>query len=92
MVSSSNLNVQVVGSIVFSFYRGFFYSVVYSFLATFLGANIIGKGTGLMGDTSAVLKIINICLANWAIPELHENFFWPNFIYMIGMLPFLVMA
>mmetsp|Transcript_33741 Transcript_33741/g.70936 ORF Transcript_33741/g.70936 Transcript_33741/m.70936 type:complete len:154 (+) Transcript_33741:489-950(+) len=45
-----------------------------------------------MSATSAVLKFINLPLANWAVTKLDGNFFWPNFIYMIGMLPCLAMA
>jgi len=92
LVASTNLNVQVFGFVIFSFYRGFLFSVVFSFLATYLGANVIGKGAGIMSATSAVLKFINLPLANWAVTKLDGNFFWPNFIYMIGMLPCLAMA
>ena len=92
MVSSSNLNVQVVGFVMFSFYRGFLFSVVFSFLASFLSANVIGKGAGVMSAMYFAFSFVNMPMADWAVKGLGGDFFWPNFIYTIAIIPCVLMS
>lgn len=82
---------QIVGFVAFSFYRGFLFSVIFSFVATFLAGDVIGKGAGLLNAVSAIFKCINLPLANWAVTN-GGNFFWPNFIYTVGLLPCFVLS
>ena len=45
-----------------------------------------------MNAVSAVFKFINLPLANWAVTKFDGNFFWPNFIYTVGLLPCFVLS
>jgi len=86
-VSSNNLNIQIIGFLAFSFYRGFLFSVVFSFLVTFLSHDTVGKATGSMSAITAVVKFVNVPIANWAINVLGGDFFWPNLVYTICIVP-----
>jgi len=81
MVSSGNLNVQVLGFVLASFFRCFMYTISLGILPTFLGVNAVGKATGIMPCVAGILALINIPLASWAVNILGGNFFYPNLIY-----------
>lgn len=53
-ISSDNLNIQIIGFIIFSFYRCFIFSVIFAFLSVLLRPQVLGKANGLM-HTSAGL-------------------------------------
>jgi LAT3 family solute carrier family 43 protein 3 len=86
-VSSSNLNVQVVGFVVFSFYRSFLFSVIFSFLPVFLGRQVLGKANGLLQVSAGFVSFFNIPLGNIAVERLDGNFFVPNLLYTVGIAP-----
>jgi hypothetical protein len=87
-VSSTNLNVQVVGFVVSSFYRSFLFAVVFSFLPTFLGRAVVGKANGLLAVSAGLANFINIPLGNAAINQWDGNFFIPNLLYTVLVIPF----
>jgi hypothetical protein len=87
-VSSTNLNVQVLGFVVFSFYRSFLFSVVFSFLPNFLGRKVVGKANGLLQVSAGLTSFLNIPLSNAAINKWDGNFFIPNLIYTVLVIPF----
>ena len=87
-VSSTNLSVQVIGFVIYSFYRCFVYSMTFSFLPTFLSIGLIGKGCGFLDFFASVSSfIINIPLSNVTMNQLEGNFFVPNMIYLCGCIP-----
>ena len=85
-VTSTDLNVQIIGFVLFSFYRCFLFSVTFSFLPTFLSFNVVGKATGIIFFIVAILSVLNIPLAAWAVEGL-DSFFLPNLIWTILVLP-----
>jgi hypothetical protein len=91
-VSTSNLNIQVIGFVVFSFYRCFLFSVIFAFLAVLMPQHLLGKANGLMHVCSGVLGFLNIPLGNAAIQQWNGSFFIPNLIYTILILPFFYVA
>ena len=86
-VASKNLDVHVVGFVVFSFYRCFTFSTSFSFLPTFLSGATIGRGCGIMSFVSALFSLVNIGLAHWAIHELDGDFFVPNLLFLLLIVP-----
>jgi len=86
-VFSSNLNLQILGFVLFSFYRCFLFTVIFSFGPTFLGSDVIGRGAGWMVFVSGIFSFVNIALKNWAIRDLGGNFMGPNLLYLCAILP-----
>jgi hypothetical protein len=86
-VSSTNLNVQILGFIVFSFFRRFLFSVTFSCLACFTSPNVTGRAVGMMYIVSGVASFINIGLANLAVEKLDDDFFIPNLIFVVFTVP-----
>jgi hypothetical protein len=90
--SSDNLNVQILGFIFFSFFRCFLYGVTFSFLPTILAPNVTGKASGLLFFTAGVTAFLNIPLANLAVETYDGNFFVPNLVYTILVVPCIAAA
>jgi hypothetical protein len=86
-VSSTNLNVQVVGFVVFSFFRCFLFAVTFSCLASFTSSTATGRAVGIMYVVSGATSFVNIGLANLAVENLNGNFFIPNLVFVILNLP-----
>jgi hypothetical protein len=82
-VSSTNLNVQILGFLVFSFYRCFLFAVTFSCMPNFMNGKVIGRGIGVFYVVSGVVSFINIPLANMAVERLDGNFFIPNLIFLL---------
>lgn len=87
MVASENLNVQVLGFVFASLFRCFMYTISLGILPTFLGFNVVGKASGIMPCIAGLLSLVNIPMANWAVNDLDGNFFYPNLIYTILVIP-----
>lgn len=86
-ISSNNLNVQVAGFVIFSFFRSFFFGVTFSFLPSLLSSDMVGKATGLMYAIGAAFSFINIPMAALAVNQYDGNFFIPNLMYTILVVP-----
>ncbi|KAL7471571.1 hypothetical protein ACHAXS_011859 [Conticribra weissflogii] len=87
-VTSTNLSVQVVGFVIYSFYRCFIFSITFSCLPTFLGVDVLGKGCGFLILYGGILSfIVNIPLSNVTMNRLGGDFFTANLLYLIGCLP-----
>ena len=91
-VSSDNLNVKVVGFVLYSFYRCFLFSVCFSALPAFLDGIVLGKGYGLLILSGGVLSLMNIPLSNAAVQKLGGNFFIPNLIYTVLCGPCIILV
>jgi hypothetical protein len=91
-VSSDSLNVQVLGFLLFSMFRCFLFTVCYSFLPTFMSGKVVGRGVGVMVLCQGVTSLVNIPLSSWAVNRLDGNFFLPNLLYTILLMPFFYVA
>lgn len=83
---SDNLNVQVLGFILFSFFRSLLFGVTFSALPVLLSPDVVGKATGFTYALSGLTTYVNIPLSRYAI-EKQENFFIPNLIYTVLIAP-----
>ena len=88
-VSSESLNVQIIGFVVFSFFRCFLFSVTFSCLPNLVSVDVTGRVVGLFYLLGGVASFINIPLANAAVNRLDGNFFIPNLIYLVLNVPFI---
>jgi hypothetical protein len=87
-VSFTNLNIQIIGFVFYSFYRCFLFSVTFSALAAFLRGDVIGKGCGVYILSGGVLGLaFNLPLSWVAVNKLDGNFFIPNLVYLLGCFP-----
>lgn len=66
-ISSRNLNIQVIGFVIFVMYRAFIFAVSFSFLSTFVSGAVVGKLTGLMLGAAGIFSLCNIPLGTWPI-------------------------
>jgi MFS family permease len=89
---SDNLNVQIIGFLLFSFFRSFLYGVSLSFLPSVLGPNVVGKACGIMFAITGAVSFVNIPLASFALEKQNGDFFIPNLIYTILVIPCIVAA
>jgi len=86
-VSSTNLNVQIIGFVFYSFYRCFLFSVSFSCLPAFMSGEVVGRGYGFLILGGGLLCLINIPLSNVAVKQLGGNFFIPNLFYLLACVP-----
>jgi hypothetical protein len=91
-ITSDNLNVQVFGFIIFSFYRSFLFGVTMSFLPSIFAPQANGKVYGLMIMISGFSAFLNIPLTTFAVEKRDGNFFIPNLIYTVAIVPCFVIA
>ena len=91
-VASDSLRVQVFGFLLFSMFRCFMFTISFSFLPTFLSGKVVGRGAGVMVLSQGITSLINIPLASWAVNGLDGNFFLPNLLLTIAVIPFFFVA
>jgi hypothetical protein len=68
------------------------YTICLGILPAFLGTNAVGKGSGIMPCAAGLLSLVNIPLASWAVNSLGGNFFYPNLMYTLVVLPCIYLA
>jgi len=90
LLGSKSLNAQVVGFVLFMFYRCFLLSICFSYLETFADKHALGKLTGLVSFTPGLLILLNIPMTQWALVQLKGDFFWPNFTYTMVIIPLVI--
>ena len=83
---SDNLDVQILGFILFSFFRSFLFGVTFSALPVLLSPDIVGKAQGLSLVFTGLVTYVNVPLSRYAI-EKKGDFFVPNLIYTILIAP-----
>jgi MFS family permease len=84
---SDNLNVQVLGFILFSFFRCFLFGVTFSFLPTLVSPELLGKVCSMLYMVAGIVSVLNIPLAKIAIETFDGDFFIPNVIYAGLLIP-----
>ena len=89
---SDNLNVQILGFLIFSFYRSFLFGVTLSFLPAVLAGSVVGKGSGIMFAATGVAAFVNVPLSAFALQQRNGDFFIPNLIYTLMLIPCVIAA
>ncbi|CAB9505732.1 expressed unknown protein [Seminavis robusta] len=84
--------VQIFGFLVFSFYRCFLFSIVFSYIPTLLSGRVVGKGVGVLHLAGGAASFWNIPLSNVTVKQLDGNFFIPNLLYTLLIIPCSVAA
>jgi hypothetical protein len=86
-VSSTDLNIQIIGFVIFSFYRSFLFGVCFSFVPTLVEGPVIGTACGIMAGLPGVMGFLSIPMATLAVNHFDGDFFWPNIIYLTLQIP-----
>jgi hypothetical protein len=86
-VASDDLNIQVIGFVIFSFYRSLTFSAIFSFMPVFLGGDVVGRGVGVMTFLAGIFGLINIPLASVSLENLDGDFFYANLFYLLLVAP-----
>lgn len=86
-VASTDLNVQIVGFVIFSFFRCFLFAVTFSCLATFTSSHATGRAVGIMYVVSGAASFVNIGFANLAVERMDGDFFVPNMVFVVLTFP-----
>ena len=89
-VISTNLQVQILGFLLFSFFRCFFFSAVFSTLASFVSAT--GRAVGIFFLVAGLGCWINLPLANLAVERYDGNFDHANWVFVILNIPVFVVT
>lgn len=76
-VVSDDLNVQIIGFVFFSLYRGFLFGVTFSFLPHVVSGPVIGRAAGIMNMISGAAFFLTIPLARMAISNNDGDFLCP---------------
>jgi hypothetical protein len=84
---TQSLELQVLGFIVFSFFRCFMFTITFSFLPTFLNLKVVGRCAGLLVFCQGITPALNIPLTQLAIKHFDGDFFYPNLFYTVGTVP-----
>lgn len=88
----TNLNIQIIGFIIFSFYRFLLFSITLSYVPILINVMISGKAIGIMFFMSGVIAFLNFPLSNLAITTNDGNFYQSNLILMIITIPCFLVA
>ena len=83
---SDNLDVQIIGFVLFSFFRSLLFGVSFSALPVLLSHDVVGKAQGLTYALSGLTSFVNIPLSRFTI-EQQGDFFIPNLIYTVLIVP-----
>jgi hypothetical protein len=89
---SDNLDVQIVGFILFSFFRCFLFGVAFSVLPVILSHNTVGKAMGITFGVAGLTSYVNIPLSRLAIDTKEGDFFIPNLIYTVVIIPSIALS
>ena len=89
---SSNLNVQVLGFIIFAIFRCFLYSVFQSFVPTLFSPDNVGLCIGFLVGIPGVAAFLNVPLAKYIIEVADGNFYVANLMYTLLILPCVMAA
>lgn len=85
-VASDNLNVQIVGFLVFSFYRAFLFGITFSFLPSLIAGPVVGKAAGIMTGAAGVVNLCLLPLIRLAVQG-EADFFIPNLVVLLLSVP-----
>ncbi len=86
-VTSTNLNVQILGFLIYSFYRAFLYGVTFSFLPTLVGGDVMGIAAGIMLGSGGAANLCLLPAADFAIERAEGNFLMTNIIILCISAP-----
>jgi hypothetical protein len=89
---STNLNVQIIGFIIFAIFRCFLYSTFQSLLPTLFSSDVVGLMTGILIGIPGITAFLNIPLAKYTIQTADGNFFVANLLYTLLVIPCIIAA
>ena len=89
---STDLNVQIIGFILFAIFRCFLYSTFQSLVPILFSTDLVGFVTGILIGVPGVTAFLNIPLAKYTIQYADGNFFVANLLYTLLIIPCILAA
>lgn len=89
---STNLNVQIIGFVLFTYLRCFLFCMTLSYVPILVHSNVTGRCIGTMMFICGIMSFINLPLSNLGMITYDGNFFVPNSIATMLTLPCFVAA
>ena len=86
-VFSTDLNVQIIGFLLFSFYRSFLFGVSFSFLPSLIAGPVVGRAGGIMTASAGVVGLLLIPLIQLVVGNDKVDFFIPNIVILSLCVP-----
>lgn len=86
-VSTDNLNAQILGFLLFSFYRCFLFGLTYSFLSCLVDGPLVGRAAGIMTGFAGIVNISMIPFVNLAVHQGNGDFWTANVIVLCLAFP-----
>ncbi len=66
--------------------------MTFGFLPTFLDQKVIGKAAGILYCSGGITNFLNIPMKDLAVKQMDGDFFVPNLVYTILLLPCIAAA
>ena len=89
-IFSDNLNLQIVGFVLFTMFRNLMYGVVFSWLPIILHPSVAGKAMGVMLCSTGIVAFVNVPLTTYGVE--HGDFLLPNIFHTIMVIPCIILA
>lgn len=85
-VASTSLDVQILGFIIFMFYRSFLFGISFSFVPVLMNATVVGRAAGAMAGCAGLASCMAIPLIRLALKS-DGGFLVPNAVLLSLCLP-----
>ena len=86
-IVSTDLNVQIIGFVLFAFYRSFLFGISFSFLASLVSGPVVGRAGGIMTASAGAISLLMIPLIHLVVRHDTVDFFVPNVIVLALCAP-----
>ena len=84
---TDNLNIQIVGFVIYSFYRSFLFGISFSFLPSLMGHEVAGKAAGIMSGFAGIMNLGLLGFVQMAMSTDGGDFTVPNLIILSAGVP-----
>jgi hypothetical protein len=89
---STDLNVQIIGFVLFAIFRCFLYSTFQGLIPIIFSTDLVGFVTGILIGVPGITAFLNIPLAKYTIQYADGNFFVANLLYTLLIIPCILAA
>ena len=89
-VTSDNLSIQLIGFVIYSFYRSFLFGISFSYLPNLIGSTVVGLAAGIMTFTAGLANLFQMPMVNIAVKHNGGNFDLSNTIFLCLVVPTII--
>lgn len=89
---STDLNVQIIGFVIFAIFRCFLYSTFSNLIPILFSSDLVSFVIGILIGIPGITAFLNVPLAKYTIEYADGNFFVANLLYTILIIPSILVA